>query len=232
MIGAFPDEVLHRDRDMTQGAHHTISSPMSPQRAVSPSIHCQSRRPFQLAHHSMIDGPVRPPHQREAVLKFLYPPSSLMLLFQMQLTLEVWPRMLQIQLMWRHETGGCSDPIVHVYSLPSHVHQVGLQSCHGSCYNHPWIGCRGQPLPGYAPCSFQIPKLCRRPCFEQLVHSLQLSFDNGVLGILKLGMLVEDDVHTATLLQPPMPCQLLTEDTHPLGRKPLCFQAIACRCMD
>ena len=83
MVRALPNEVLHSDWDIAERAYTAVSTSMGSQGALCPCIHCCSRMPSHAAHHSVIYSPVRSSHQREAMLKFLDPPCTLVLLLQM-----------------------------------------------------------------------------------------------------------------------------------------------------
>ena len=200
MVGTLPDQMLHTHRHIEEGAYLSFSSSMSAQGSLRPRCHSCFCCPLQLPHHLMENRPVRPLHHGKAMFQLLDSPCPLQALLQPKLSLQVWPWALQLQLVNRPNARWCTNPIIQVQCLPSHVHEVSLQGSHGTSNNHPWIRCCCKPLPRDAPGRLQISKLGHRPCFDKLVHGFELPFHYGVLWVLQLLILVKDNVNTASFL--------------------------------
>lgn len=80
MVVALPDQVLHADRHVAQRANHSVSTSMG--------------APFELLHHLVVNGPVKLPHQWKAMFQFLNASGPLVLQFEVELPLQIWPRKL------------------------------------------------------------------------------------------------------------------------------------------
>lgn len=160
----------------------------------------------------------------ETVLQLLNATGPLQTLFSLQLPLEVWPWMTDVQLMWGHDASGGSDPIIQIFSIPAHVHQIGLKRSHWTSNHHPGICRRPESSPRDSPCRPEFPEftlLGYRPCLNQLMHCFQLPFNNGVLGVLQLCMLIKHNVNTTTFLETAMSGKLMSQSAEALWCNPL-----------
>ena len=189
VVFALPNQVLHTHWDLTQRAHHPLSTVVSSQGALCPCIDWQpSGHLVKLACMAfLIDAPVRPPHQGKGMLQLLNPAGPLIVPVSMlQLPLKIGPRELQVQLSRRQDASRCTDPIIETAGIPSHVHHVHLKCSHGPCDHHPRIGCSFEPSPAHSPCCVELRKLLRRPIEHKQMHGLELSFNHSSQWVLQL----------------------------------------------